>query len=116
MVVEQALKKAGTQLLEPLLSFTLYAPQSYLARAYRDAPKYDANIETSQIQNGEAVLTGDIPARTVQDYRRDLARYTAGKSLCLTELKGYQPAEGEPVCRPRRADNRIDKFRHMLEK
>ena len=29
IVLEQALKKSGTQLLEPYLSFTLYAPQVY---------------------------------------------------------------------------------------
>ena len=34
VVLEQALKKAGTQLLEPYLSFTLFAPQEYLSRAY----------------------------------------------------------------------------------
>ena len=46
IVLEQALKESGTQLLEPYLSFTLYAPQEYLSRAYHDAPKYCATIET----------------------------------------------------------------------
>lgn len=116
VVVEQALKKAGTQLLEPMLNLTVYAPQSYLARAYRDAPKYQLHIDTMQMQKDEVVLTGDLPARTVQEYRRDLARYTAGKGVCLTELKGYQPTVGEPMVRARRPNERIDKFRHMLDK
>ncbi len=38
IVLEQALKESGTQLLEPYLSFILYAPQEYLSRAYHDAP------------------------------------------------------------------------------
>ncbi len=41
--LEQALKESGTQLLEPYLSFTLYAPREYLSRAYHDAPKYCAS-------------------------------------------------------------------------
>ena len=40
IVLEQVLKKAGTELLEPYLSFKIYTPQEYLSRAYNDAPKY----------------------------------------------------------------------------
>ena len=42
-------KKAGTQVLEPYLSFTLFAPQEYLSRTYHDAVKYDAVIETTSL-------------------------------------------------------------------
>jgi len=116
IVLEQALKKSGTQLLEPYLSFTLYAPQEYLSRAYHDAPKYCAAIETAQIKKDEVVFTGEIPARCIQAYRTDLAFYTNGRSVCLTELKGYQAAAGEPVIQPRRPNSRLDKVRHMFSK
>ena len=116
IVLEQALKKSGTQLLEPYLSFTLYAPQEYLSRAYHDAPKYCATIETAQIKKDEVVFTGEIPARCIQAYRTDLAFYTNGRSVCLTELKGYQATVGEPVIQPRRPNSRLDKVRHMFQK
>jgi len=116
IVLEQALKESGTQLLEPYLSFTLYAPQEYLSRAYHDAPKYCATIETAQIKKDEVVFTGEIPARCIQAYRTDLAFYTNGRSVCLTELKGYQATVGEPVIQPRRPNSRLDKVRHMFQK
>ena len=116
IVLEQALKKSGTQLLEPYLSFTLYAPQEYLSRAYHDAPKYCATIETAQVKKDEVVFTGEIPARCIQAYRTDLAFYTNGRSVCLTELKGYQATVGEPVIQPRRPNSRLDKVRHMFSK
>ena len=116
VVLEQALKKCGTQLLEPYLSFTLYAPQEYLSRAYHDAPKYCATIETAQVKKDEVVFTGEIPARCIQAYRTDLAFYTNGQSVCLTELKGYQAAVGKPVIQPRRPNSRLDKVRHMFQK
>ena len=116
IVLEQALKESGTQLLEPYLSFTLYAPQEYLSRAYHDAPKYCATIETAQVKKDEVVFTGEIPARCIQAYRTDLAFYTNGRSVCLTELKGYQAAVGEPVIQPRRPNSRLDKVRHMFSK
>ncbi|HEI8548724.1 TPA: TetM/TetW/TetO/TetS family tetracycline resistance ribosomal protection protein, partial [Enterococcus faecium] len=34
IVLEQVLKKAGTELLEPYLSFKIYAPQEYLSRGF----------------------------------------------------------------------------------
>ena len=116
IVLEQALKESGTQLLEPYLSFTLYAPREYLSRAYHDAPKYCATIETAQVKKDEVVFTGEIPARCIQAYRTDLAFYTNGRSVCLTELKGYQAAVGEPVIQPRRPNSRLDKVRHMFQK
>lgn len=85
-------------------------------RAYHDAPKYCASIETTQVKNSEVIFTGEIPARCVQEYRNDLTFYTNGRSVCLTELKGYQIASGEPVFQPRRPNTRIDKVRHMFNK
>ena len=102
IVLEQALKESGTQLLEPYLSFILYAPQEYLSRAYHDAPKYCATIETAQVKKDEVVFTGEIPARCIQAYRTDLAL--------------YQAAVGQPVIQPRRPNSRLDKVRHMFQK
>ena len=93
-----------------------YAPQEYLSRAYHDAPKYCATIETAQVKKDEVVFTGEIPARCIQAYRTDLAFYTNGRSVCLTELKGYQAAVGQPVIQPRRPNSRLDKVRHMFQK
>ena len=116
VVLEQALKKCGTQLLEPYLSFTLYAPQEYLSRAYNDAPKYCAEIESTQLKNDEVIFKGKIPARYIGEYRNDLNFYTNGISVCLTELKGYQESLGEPVFQTRRPNSRLDKVRHMFNK
>ena len=116
VVLEQVLKKAGTQVLEPYLSFTLFAPQEYLSRAYHDAVKYDAVIETTSLKNNEAILTGEIPARRIGEYKSDLNFYTNGRSVCLTELKGYQETSEEPVVQPCRPNSRLDKVRHMFQK
>ncbi len=116
IVLEQALKKAGTELLEPYLHFEIYAPQEYLSRAYHDAPRYCADIVSTQIKNDEVILKGEIPARCIQEYRNDLTSFTNGQGVCLTELKGYQPAIGKFICQPRRPNSRIDKVRHMFHK
>lgn len=116
IVLEQTLKKAGTQLLEPYLSFILFTPQGYLSRAYNDAQKHCAIIETSQSKNDEIIFTGHIPVRCINEYRNTLTIYTNGQAVFLTELKGYQIATCEPVIQSRRPNNRIDKVRHMFNK
>jgi len=116
IVFEQALKKAGTQLLEPYLSFILFTPQGYFSRAYNDAQKHCAIIETSQSKNDEVIFTGHIPARCINEYRNTLTLYTNGQAVFLTELKDYQIATCEPVIQSRRPNNRIDKVRHMFNK
>ena len=116
IVLEQTLKKAGTQLLEPYLSFILFTPQGYLSRAYNDAQKHCAIIETSQSKNDEIIFTGHIPVRCINEYRNTLTLYTNGQAVFLTELKGYQIATCEPVIQSRRPNNRIDKVRHMFNK
>lgn len=116
IVLEQTLKKAGTQLLEPYLSFILFTPQGYFSRAYNDAQKHCAIIETSQSKNDEIIFTGHIPVRCINEYRNTLTLYTNGQAVFLTELKGYQIATCEPVIQSRRPNNRIDKVRHMFNK
>ena len=116
IVLEQTLKKAGTQLLEPYFSFILFTPQGYFSRAYNDAQKHCAIIETSQSKNDEVIFTGHIPARCINEYRNTLTLYTNGQAVFLTELKDYQIATCEPVIQSRRPNNRIDKVRHMFNK
>ena len=116
IVLEQTLKKAGTQLLEPYLSFILFTPQEYFSRAYKDAQKHCAIIETSQSKNDEVIFTGHIPVRCINEYRNTLTLYTNGQAVFLTELKDYQIATCEPVIQSRRPNNRIDKVRHMFNK
>ena len=102
IVLEQTLKKAGTQLLEPYLSFILFTPQEYFSRAYNDAQKHCAIIETSQSKNDEVIFTGHIPARCINEYRNTLTLYTNGQAVFLTELKDYQIATCEPVIQSRK--------------
>ena len=87
IVLEQTLKKAGTQLLEPYLSFILFTPQEYFSRAYNDAQKHCAIIETSQSKNDEVIFTGHIPARCINEYRNTLTLYTNGQAVFFDRIK-----------------------------
>src|SRR5699024_5393514 len=98
IVLEQVLKKAGTELLELYHNMKIYAPHEYRSREYNAAPKYCENIVETQLKNNEVNFSGEIPARCIQEYPTDLTYFTNGRSLCLTDLKGYHVTTGEPVC------------------
>jgi len=87
IVLEQTLKKAGTQLLEPYLSFILFTPEGYFSRAYKDAQKHCAIIETSQSKNDEVIFTGHIPVRCINEYRNTLTLYTNGQAVFFDRIK-----------------------------
>jgi len=72
--------------------------------------------EIIRLEKDEVIFKGEIPARCIGEYRNDLNFYTNGRSVCITELKGYQETSGEPVFQPRRPNSRLDKIRHMFQK
>lgn len=116
LVFEQALKKAGSQLLEPCLNFKLFVPQECDSRVYNDLSKFQAVINSIETQHSEIVVSGSIPARTVGRYKKQLSELTGGRGMLLTEPAGYQPNVGEPVSQTREPDARLDKTRHLFEK
>ena len=67
--------------------YPFLSPQEYLSRAYNDAPKYCAIIESTRLEKDEVIFKGEIPARCIGEYRNDLNFYTNGRSVCITELK-----------------------------
>lgn len=116
IVLEQALKQSGTELLEPCLSFKLYVPQDCNARVYNDLKKYHAMIESIKTQHNEIVVAGKIPARTSQIYKEQLSELTKGCGVFLTEHAGYQQNTGEIFIQSRKPDDRLDKTRHLFDK
>ncbi|MET2077489.1 elongation factor G, partial [Enterococcus faecium] len=94
-----------------LLSFSIILPYLIV-----DLKLCNRTIVDTQLKNNEVILSGEIPARCIQEYRSDLTFFTNGRSVCLTELKGYHVTTGEPVCQPRRPNSRIDKVRYMFNK
>src|SRR5699024_9598922 len=106
LVLEQVLKKAGTELLEPYPRFQIYATHAHILRAYNDASHYCANIERTQVKHNDVTLSAGCPSRCMQESRSDLPCLTTGRSACVTELKGYHVTTGEPACQPRCPNSR----------
>ena len=89
--VRQGLMMARNVLLEPYYNFRLELPQGSLGRALTDLQKMGASFGQPDIENGEAILTGNAPVSALGDYAEQLSAYTKGRGRLLVEMGGYRP-------------------------
>ena len=102
--------------MEPYLSFTLLHRRNIFHGLIMMHQSIAQSLNQPDLKKMKLFLKGEIPARCIGEYRNDLNFYTNGRSVCITELKGYQETSGEPVFQPRRPNSRLDKIRHMFQK
>ena len=68
---------------------------------------YCAVIESAVLEKDEVIFKGEIPACCISEYKNDLIFYTNGRSVCLTELKGYKEISGGFISQPHCPDRRL---------
>lgn len=89
--VRQGLKRAESVLLEPYYDFVLELPEQMVGRAMMDIEKRQGSLQAPVMKEGLAVLTGQAPVATMQDYQKEVTAYTRGQGRLLCTLKGYAP-------------------------
>ena len=89
--VRQGLKRAKSVLLEPYYEFVLELPEQMVGRAMTDIEKRQGSVQAPAVKEGIAVLTGQAPVATMQDYQKEVTAYTKGQGRLLCTLKGYAP-------------------------
>lgn len=88
--VRQGLKESESILLEPYYSFQLELPEKMVGRAMSDIEKMYGKCQVTQIHGGVAILTGDAPVSTFQNYQQEVTAYTKGLGRLFCTLKGYE--------------------------
>lgn len=89
--VRQGLMQAHSVLLEPYYEFILEVPEQMIGRAMTDMERMKGSFGAPVLKEGLAVLTGQAPVSTMQDYHKELTAYTRGLGRLALSLKGYQP-------------------------
>ncbi len=85
-----ALRKAGTELLEPYYDYTVEVPEECTGRAMTDLQKMGARLFNPDIKDGYAVLTGSAPVSEMRSYASEIAGYTKGRGKCAFFFSGYE--------------------------
>ncbi len=90
MGILRGLEAAGTELLEPVLDFTIKAPEDLLGKIASDLTRMRARFANPSFENGMVTLSGVVPAATSLDYSIKLSSLTSGKGRILFKFKGYE--------------------------
>ncbi len=88
--VRQGLMQAESILLEPYYSFRLEIPSDMVGRAMTDMESMYAVIDSPDIKEERAVITGRGPVATIRDYQINLNSYTHGTGSISVNFSGYE--------------------------
>ena len=93
MGIQDGLQRAGSVLLEPVLSCRFVVPADCGGRLMSDLATMRGRFSAPEMRGDKMVLTAELPAATSMDYPTELAAYTGGRGLMTAHLEAYEPVD-----------------------
>jgi ribosomal protection tetracycline resistance protein len=90
MALMNGLKNTGTRLLEPILNFTISAPEHTLGKIASNLTLIRAEFGNPEITAEKFLLSGVMPVSTSMDFPAKLSSITGGKGKFKTRFSGYR--------------------------
>jgi len=113
--VQDALRNAGSTVLEPMLLAEITVPEECAGRLMNELLQMRASYDTSQAAGGFLSVTARMPAATSVDFPQRLASFTSGKGRLWTRFHGYEVcADGNEHTTPRRGVDPLDTAKYIL--
>jgi len=114
LVVMNALKRAGTQVHEPIHRFFLELPTDRLGATLPVLGQLRAATQKPTASGESVALEGDIPAANVHDLQMRLPKLTGGEGTMSSEFDHYRPVRREVPTRSRTDHNPLDRKEYLL--
>jgi ribosomal protection tetracycline resistance protein len=92
LVLMRALRRAGTEVLEPMHRFQLEIPADTLGSVLPVVAALGGVPPAPAVRGATCTIDGEIPAVHVHELRRRLPSLTRGEGLLESTFDGYQPA------------------------
>jgi elongation factor G len=89
MAFKEAMLKADPVLLEPIMAVTVTVPDEYMGDVRGDINSRRGQITGSEIRNGAAIITADVPLSTMFGYATALRSNTQGRGNFAMEPSRY---------------------------
>ncbi len=90
MAIMNGLQEIGTDLLEPIMSFEINAPDDLLGQISGDLHKMRAVFGQPVFKGTNVIISGKIPAATSLEYPVQLASRSGGKASIQMNFSGYK--------------------------
>ena len=85
MAFKEACQKAGPTRLEPIMKVVVTAPESYMGDVMGDINARRGQIAGTDIRNGAAIVTANVPLASMFGYATDLRSKTQGRATYSME-------------------------------
>lgn len=114
LLLMEALKKAETEVYEPLNRFQLDVPEAVLSQVLQSLAKAETKLtQAPTAEYGVSSIKGTIPVRRTFDFERDVPNLTQGEGAFTVEPGGYQKVHGSTPIRERTDFNPLNKQAYM---
>ncbi|NXC41049.1 RRF2M factor, partial [Penelope pileata] len=88
--LQKALKKAGIQILEPLMNLEITVSEDHLSAALADLAQRRGSIQEIQSRQDNRVVVAAVPLAEMMGYSTVLRSLTSGSATFTLELASYQ--------------------------
>ncbi len=117
MVLFEALEKAGTKLLWPILKFDIKIPERYYGKITNDLVRMRGEISDISEKSGNYILTGTVPAENFQDYNKVFIDNTNGTGNISSVFDSYEEApRGIEKTGRKIYPDPLNKFQYIMSK
>ena len=113
LALMQAVKRAGTQVCEPVDRFTLTAPERCLAVLLPELAKQEAEMQGQASEGRMAVIDGEIAVRHVHALQQRLPGLTQGEGVLETHFSCHRSVKGDPPVRARTDANPLNRKEYL---
>jgi ribosomal protection tetracycline resistance protein len=114
LVLMDALKRAGTQVLEPVQRFHLEIPADAYGPVLPVLARLRAVPGAPAMRGPLCLLDGDIPAAQVRELEEQLPGLTRGEGVLEAAFGHYQPVRGAVPSRRRTDHNPLSREEYLL--
>ena len=91
LALQQAVEKAGVQLLEPIMRLQVVAPNEYFGDLTADLMSRRAEICDTELRGTTRVITAKVPLATMFGYATTVRSLTQGRASYSMEASHYAP-------------------------
>ena len=89
MAFKEAAQKAGPTLLEPIMKGVVTTPDQYMGDVIGDLNARRGQVVGTDIRNGAAIVTAEVPLASMFGYSTDLRSKTQGRANYSMEPHTY---------------------------
>ncbi len=93
--LQQALRKAKSEILEPFYEFEIEVPNENIGRLMADMQKLKAEFTLPKTVFETTILKGKGPAINLMNYNKELISYTKGLGKISLAAAGFMPCSNE---------------------